>query len=163
MRSAARGDFERAYRLLEPSAAHQTTPERVAQRWSEVALYAMGCLRTSDTRRAIDLALSAMQASEAPGVRLSITRLYLALALAFLGRASEVQDLLRAVSVEADVPQRIREIGTAVGVLCEYALGADNHRTLALALEALHTHSLGGFARVFESLPSRDVLVDLAV
>jgi hypothetical protein len=120
-------------------------------------------MRTGDASRAIDLALSAMQASEAPGVRLSMTRLFLALALAFLGREADAQGLLQAVSADADVPQRIREIGAAIGVLCAYALGAENHRDLALALEALHTHSLGGFARVFESLPSRNALADLAV
>jgi hypothetical protein len=58
---------------------------------------------------------------------------------------------------------RFREIGTAVSALCEYALGAENHRDIALALQALHAHSLGGFARVFESLPARNAPVDLAV
>ncbi|MGB6985560.1 MAG: hypothetical protein WBD74_06220 [Candidatus Aquilonibacter sp.] len=163
MRSAARGDFERAYRLLEPTAAHQTTDERVAQRWSEVALYAVGCMRTADAARAIDQAFSALQASDAPGSRLARTRLYLALSLAFLGRAAEAQQLLQAVSVAGDVPYRIREIGSAVQALCEYALGAENHHDLALALQALHTRSLGGFARVFESLPSRHAAVDLAL
>lgn len=163
MRSAARGDFERAYRLLEPSAANQATPERVAQRWSEVALYAIGCTRTADAARAIEQAHVALRASDVPGERLSRTRLYLALALAFLGRTTEARSLLRTVSAETDVPQRIREIGTAVSVLCDYALGADNHHALAVALNALHAHSLGGFARVFESLPSRGALADLAV
>jgi tetratricopeptide (TPR) repeat protein len=163
MRSAAHGDFERAYRLLEPTAAHQTTPERVAQRWSEVALYAMGCMRTEDASRAIEQARLALQACDVPGERLSRTRLYLALSLAFLARASEAHDLLQAHSAEADVPVRFREIGTAVSALCEYALGAENHRDIALALQALHAHSLGGFARVFESLPARNAPVDLAV
>ncbi|HTU70428.1 MAG TPA: AAA family ATPase [Candidatus Baltobacteraceae bacterium] len=158
MRSAARGDFERAYRLLEPTAAQQTTPGRVALRWSEVALYAVGCMRIDDAARAIDRARSALQTSDDSPERRSRTRLYLALALAFLGRAAEATGLLHAVSAEANVPQRIREIGTAVAVLCDYALGAENHHAVAVALEALHARSLGGFARVFESLPSRVAL-----
>ena len=163
MRSAARGDFERAYRLLKPSAAHQTTPERVAQRWSEVALYAIGCSRKDDAARAIEQAQLALRTCNSPGQRLSRTRLFLAITLAFLGRAREAQDLLQAHLLEPDVPARIRELGSAVTALCEYALGAENHRDLALTLRALYAHSLGGFARVFESLPSRNALADLAV
>ncbi len=158
MRSAARGDFERAYRLLEPSAAHQTTPERIAQRWSEVALYAIGCSRKADAARAIERARAALEASSAPAARLSRSRLFLALSLAFLGRESEVRGLLDEVEAEADVPHRIREIGSAIGTLCDYALGAKNHHAVAVALDLLHASSLGGLARVFESLPSRIAL-----
>jgi len=158
MRSAARGDFERASRLLEPGAANQTTPERVAQRWAEVALYSIGSGRKDDAARAVDFARAALEASEAPGARLSRSRLFLALSLAFLGRASEARTLLQRVEAEADVPQRIREIGTAIALLCDYALGERNVRAVSVALEALHAHSLGGFARVFESLPSPSVL-----
>ncbi|HTV92891.1 MAG TPA: tetratricopeptide repeat protein [Verrucomicrobiae bacterium] len=158
MRSAARGDFERAYRLLEPSAAHQTTPERVAQRWSEVALYAIGCSRKEDAARAIEQARAALETSAASAARLSRSRLFLALALAFLERESEARRLLDEVNAEADVPQRIREIGEAIGALSDYALGAKNHRAVSVALDVLHARSLGGIARVFESLPSRVAL-----
>jgi tetratricopeptide (TPR) repeat protein len=158
MRSAARGDFERAYRLLEPGAAHQTTPERVAQRWSEVALYAIGCSRKDDAARAIEQGRIALGSSAAPAGRLSRSRLFLALALAFLGRESEVRALLDEVDAGADVPQRTREIGMAIGTLCDYALGRENHHAVGTALTVLHERSLGGIARVFESLPSRIAL-----
>jgi tetratricopeptide (TPR) repeat protein len=158
MRSAARGDFERAYRLLEPSARHQTTTERVAQRWSEVALYAIGCGRKDDASRAIQLAREALVASDAPRARLARSRLFLALSLAYLEREREARALLDDVTREADVPQRIRDVGAAIEALCEYALGAENHHAVALALDALHRRSLGGFARVLESLPTRAAL-----
>ncbi|HUA09462.1 MAG TPA: hypothetical protein VMA98_09320 [Candidatus Acidoferrales bacterium] len=163
MRSAARGDFERAYRLLEPTAAHQTSDERRAQRWSEVALYAVGCLRVDEALRAIEQANLSLEASTAPGARTARARLLLALSLAFLGREPEARALLRDVNEEAEVPDRILEIGEAISALCDYAFGAENHRAVAAALETLHAHSLGGFARVFESLPSRHALVDLAI
>jgi tetratricopeptide (TPR) repeat protein len=163
MRSAARGDFERAYRLLEPTAAQQTTAERVAQRWSEVALYAVGCMRSADAARAIDEASRAMRDSDAPGARLSRIRLYMALVFAFLGRAHDAQEQLHAVAGEVDVPQRVRRIGAAVAALCEYALGAANHHVLANTLGELHAHALGGIARVFEALPARDARVDVSL
>jgi hypothetical protein len=141
--------------LLEASAAHQTTQERVAQRWSEVALYAIGCSRTEDAARAIDNARTALATSDAPQARLARSRLFLALSLSYLGRSDEVQALLNEVASVADLPQRIRELGSAVATLCAYALGAPDHRSVAAALERLHAHALGGFARVFASLPSR--------
>jgi len=155
LRSAAHGDFERAYRLLHPTAMHQAGAERIAQRWSEVALYAAGAMRNLEATEALDHGLAALAECGNPSARSTRARLYFSLTLALVGRLVEAASLLEHVRNESNVPARLRVIEGGVAALCRYASGEDNYHDIAKALRAMHERECGGIARLFESLPSR--------
>ena len=154
LRSAGRGDFERAYRLLYPTATHQAGAERIAQRWAEVALYATGAKRHTEAAEALDRGLAALADCGTASARSARARLYFALALSLMGRAVESAELLREVATAATLPERLRTIEAGVAAICRYASGADNYRDVAGALRLMHDRDCGGIARVFEALPS---------
>jgi len=156
MRSAMHGDFARAFRLLHPTAPNQAGSERVALRWAEVALYAAGARLAADAAEAIAHGLTALAADASTSNRALRARLYLALSLALLGRGDESAPLLAQVAAVAGAPDRIRAIEAAVVALCAYVGGAENHRAVAAALNGMHARDVGGIARVFEALPSRE-------
>jgi len=159
MRSAMHGDFARAYRVLHPTAPHQAGAERIALRWAEVALYAAGARRHDDAGEAIRNALShlgELAGADATSNRAHRARLFVALALALLGRGAENRALLDAVARERDAPERIRAIEGAVIALCDYLGGAANHGAVAAALAAMRERECAGIARLFEMLPSRE-------
>jgi ATP/maltotriose-dependent transcriptional regulator MalT len=155
MRSAARGDFARAYRLLHPTAMHQAGAERIAQRWSEVALYAAGARKGIETAEALDRGLAALEQCGTTSARSARARLNFALALALTGSEAESLHLLAEVTCAQELPQRVRTIEAGVTALCGYARGEQNHRELATALRAMHDGDCGGIARLFEALPAR--------
>lgn len=155
LRSATHGDFERAYRLLFPTATNQAGPERIAQRWSEVALYAAGAMRFVKATHAVEHGLAALAQCGTSSARSARARLYFALTLALLGRHDEASSLLHDVASEPALPQRVRAIEASVQALCAYTAGEDNLHDVASALQMMCESECGGIGRLFESLPSR--------
>lgn len=155
MRSAARGDFARAFRLLHPTAPHQASADRIALRWAEVAFYAAGSLQRDEAAQALERGLEALAAADRASNRTRRARIFLAIASSLLDRGVEGRALLDDVAAERDLPERVRAIANAATALCAYVGGASNHGEVAAALRELRERECGGIAKLFEALPSR--------
>ena len=155
LRSGAHGDFERAYRLLYPTATHQAGDERIAQRWAEVALYAAGANRHVEATEAADNAMAAIARCGTSSARSARARLYAGLALALIGRGNEADSLLAGVREKPGLPDRIGTLALGFEAMCKYARGEDNRHEIVRALRDMHERDCGGIARMLESLPSR--------
>jgi ATP/maltotriose-dependent transcriptional regulator MalT len=152
LRATWSGKFDHAYNLLAPTAATQAAPDRTALRYAEVALYAAAALRTNDCDEAIVRSRSALAEVEAPTNRCRRAHLLSALALSISGRSEEASTAID-IARSGALPARLSALLGVVEALRGRCRGARNHSRIARALEDLHAHDFGGFARLCEALP----------
>jgi ATP/maltotriose-dependent transcriptional regulator MalT len=160
LRATWTGEFERACRLLGPTAAHQASFDRVALRWAEIACYAAAAMRRQDALDAVERATAALAQADAPS-RCARARIFLALATALLGRSADASQFLSELG-DAALPKRLRAAVDVVNAVADRLEGARNHDQLDDALSETYRHEFGGFARMVEALPLRAVVASLA-
>lgn len=161
LRASWAGEFEHAFRLLHPTAAHQATPDRVALRWAEVAFYAAAALRPADASDAIERATVALADADAPS-RCARSRILLCIASALLGQSTQSAAFLADLERQA-LPARLRALVPLATALAARVAGAKNHEAMARALDETRAHEFAGFARTIEALPLRRIVASLRV
>ncbi|HYW54094.1 MAG TPA: hypothetical protein VE826_08990, partial [Dongiaceae bacterium] len=155
LRAAWNADFAHAYELLAPGAPKLADRLRAAYRWAEVAVYAAAARRAPEARAAL-AALHERLAGVAPAQPLAIRAVaYRALAEMLVGdAAAAARTIAEARRLAARAPARGRALVEAIAALvaCRRE-GARRFRDLAVALDALDAHALGGVARLLARLP----------
>ena len=154
LRASWSGEFDYAFRLLQPTASQQAGDDRTALRWAEVSVYAAAAGRNGDAREAVERSKAALATADEESNRTARARLLLALTVALLGSVEEGVAMLDALGRNA-LPGRLHALGRAIAVLHDRMRGANNHDALDAALRALDAASFGGFARLIEALPLR--------
>ncbi|HZY98260.1 MAG TPA: AAA family ATPase [Candidatus Baltobacteraceae bacterium] len=152
LRATWSGEFDYAYRLLFPTAAQQAGANRTAQRWAEVALYAVAARRPADAREATDRVTEALSAVEQESNRTARARLLAYLATALSGNARGGTKFIATLATSR-LPKRLASLHAAVRAIAERIEGAPNHDDMDLALRALYANDFGGVARMLEALP----------
>jgi putative nucleotidyltransferase with HDIG domain len=148
------GEFAAARAMLLPTAEHQATSERKAQRWAEVALYAAAAGDASGGAHALDMANFHLAGDVESPIKREATFLILGLCSWVVGDAPRANDYLARGSTLTGRAPRIGALRAAL--TCLLADGAENER-LALYLPArlreLRALAYGGMARLIEALP----------
>lgn len=148
-----RGEFERAYALLAPSASQQRGFEWKAQRHAELALYAAACDHGSDARREVTAAEHAIVQARAGTHMATQAQITLGIAQSLLGDRQDAERWFKAARVDVASFPRLLQLLNAVETLHRRWGGAANHSDLLHALAGLYEAKLGGIARMLEQIP----------
>jgi hypothetical protein len=153
LRSTWSGDFGGAYRLLASSASQQWSADRKALRWAEIAVYAAAAKLSAEAGEAYRKAVDLLEGVE-PDLRVSRTRLLLALAMILLGRGDSAREMFELVATASGaLSPRLNALRRALAALAERYRGVGNAGTMLHALNDLREHHFGGVARMLMSLP----------
>jgi len=153
LRSTWNGDFGGAYRLLASSASQQWSADRKALRWAEIAVYAAAANLSVEAGAAYRKAVDLLEGVE-PDLRVSRTRLLLALAMILLGRGDSARELFELIATASGaLSPRLNALRRALAALAERYRGVVNAGTMLHALNDLREHHFGGIARMLMSLP----------
>ncbi len=147
------GDFFGAYRLLEPSADSQISPDRQARRYAEIALYAAAAGFRERASAAADRALRLVREIGTADATLLHTQAAIALTFVLLRRRARAAKLLDEVVRRAAGSARLTALVDAVTLVAERWAYGVTPLGLGAALERLAVLDLGGYARMIESLP----------
>lgn len=152
LRSAARGDFAEAQRLLVASGQRQITPDRRALRFSEIALYAAAAQMRSAAESALEDVVPQLDSLE-PFIRRTVrTQLNCVLALRLLGYIDRARALAAATKLRDN--DRLCAFKAAVEAILRRWDGECNVAEVAQTLEMLHAQHFGGLANVLAALPN---------
>ncbi len=150
---ASKRRFREAYDLLSPTCERRMTPDRLALRYSEVALYAAAAGLPEESAVACDRVQANYAELEAPVPRTVRTRLNYSLALALLGRDRDASIVLRDVDQVKDLSSaRLAAYADAVTEILDRWNGKSNHHHLYQALRRLKERGLGGIAAMLSGL-----------
>jgi DNA-binding CsgD family transcriptional regulator len=154
LRTAWSGDFIGAWRRVDGTAAHQSTPERRAIRAADTALYAFAAGMHTQGDSALQEARGALAKSPAPTRRTIRAWLVLALGELLRGHAGaahhHVSEAERAL---APSMHRLRTFAQCVRTLYRIALGQSDNSALLASLERMRSDHLGGTVKLIEALP----------
>jgi LuxR family maltose regulon positive regulatory protein len=144
LRAAWTGDFAAAYRLTDDAAERALYGAAAHEREA-----AEGAMRAATER------LASLDADTGPlGTRVTLARLWLALAALILGRAAVANNLLRDLEREARrLPAGMRALCGLVRAAYVHAETGAGHRDVTAALAAVREAGLGGYATLVERLP----------
>jgi LuxR family maltose regulon positive regulatory protein len=144
LRAAWTGDFAAAYRLTDDAAERALYGAAAHEREA-----AEGAMRAATER------LASLDADTGPlGTRVTLARLWLALAALILGRAAVANNLLRDLEREARrLPAGMRALCGLVRAAYVHAETGAGHRDVTAALAAVREAGLGGYASLVERLP----------
>jgi tetratricopeptide (TPR) repeat protein len=155
LQASWKGDFERALRILAPTADQQVDAERRALRWSEIALYAAAAGERRQAVLALASARRRLKLGSPSGPRAWRSRLYCALTFVLLGRPRLGARLATIVGEELpEGSRRLRALGGAILALADWRSGDTGHLTLVAALDGLRRQNFAGLARLIENLPA---------
>jgi ATP/maltotriose-dependent transcriptional regulator MalT len=156
LRAAWDGRFEHAYDLLAPGVEKLFDDDRIAYRWSEIAVYAAAAGKFAESRDAIGRSresLSGLAADQPLAVR---TAAYLALAQILLDDDDDASlgALADARAAARNTHGRIRSLVETIAAFYDCRTPA-TAATLALGdmLDDLERRELGGVARLIGRLP----------
>jgi ATP/maltotriose-dependent transcriptional regulator MalT len=151
LRAAWRGDFRHAHELLAQAQEHQSD-ERVAERFSELALYA--CAAGTPDDEAEKKAYDALARWNKPTRRAMRSRLMLAFCELARGRTALAHRQLAVVSRHVDPTMtRLDALYHTASALYRTVLGQGDPEALAGTLERLRAEQFGGIARLLEAIP----------
>ena len=158
LRAAWSGDFSYALELVSGTAAEQTSPQRRALRWAEIALYAAGAGRRADAQNALRAAqheLNKERSWEPAASKRAIKALLTqAIAHMLLGQLESAHKLLRLVEREQQsMSARLRALLQAVRAIHVHMQTELNHQDVSAGLDLLRRHEYGGMALLLERLP----------
>jgi LuxR family maltose regulon positive regulatory protein len=153
LRAAWSGDFARAFRLLENTAADLSESDRRTLRWSEIALYAFAAGLHDEGNVAVHEWANAMQACKEPSRRTIRSHVFMALAEMVRGHSSAAHRHLTEADRAIEGPMtRMRALVSAVRTVHRVQLGQAESSGFANALERLRAEQFGGIARLLESI-----------
>ena len=150
------GYFSRAHDILSSSAEQQTSADRQALRWAEIALYGAAAGDTADAARAVTKALRAIKSGDTgSNLRFWRARLLCALTFLLLGRLRTTRLIVN--GLRRDIPTKFTRAHAflqAVEALLARRGGRRNYDDVITALDTLRRSQSGGLARLLEALPS---------
>lgn len=154
MQAAWKGEFRRAYELVKDSVPAQSSGDRRALYWSELAFYAFAAGVHEAGEHATAQAVHELGALPRRGLRAARSLLFLALAELVRGHDSAAhRHLAEADAITKDLP-RARAFVHAVRVLHRIHLGQADPAALESELEQLRDAEFAGIARLLAALPS---------
>ncbi|HEV3155665.1 MAG TPA: hypothetical protein VGZ02_17805 [Candidatus Baltobacteraceae bacterium] len=153
LRLAACGDFEEAYRLLASTGERQTSQDRGALRFAEVALYAAASGNFEAAMPAARESQKLLRGVD-PSPRASRTSAVLSVAFYLMGHHAEAKLLLRGIPANSGVSSRAQVLVHALEVIFGRWEGHCRYLAVLEALEALKNSDFGGIAAVLAALPA---------
>jgi LuxR family maltose regulon positive regulatory protein len=153
LRASWGGEFRRAYDLLAGTAEEQSSGERRALRFSEIALYAAAAGLGDEAEAALRAAQTALEAPP-PSRRTIRSHVFLALAELVRGHATAAhRHLSEAERTLAPPMRRLRALTGAARALYRVQLEQSDQAALSGALERLRAEHFGGLSRLIAALP----------
>ena len=153
LRATWSGDFHRAYRLIAPTAEKQITPNRQAQRYAEIAVYAAAAGLRGEATAAAARALATAPKSGPADKTVTFTKAYVALALALLGRRARATQILLKLSRSRFLTPRLEQLIHAIRTINERWTRGSYSTELRSVLDRLDACDFGGIGRLIEALP----------
>ncbi|HKU68425.1 MAG TPA: LuxR C-terminal-related transcriptional regulator, partial [Candidatus Baltobacteraceae bacterium] len=154
MRATWSGDFQRAYDMFEESPPMQSSPDRRALAWSQLAFYASACGLQEQSDRALERARGELHEVSAPALRSTLSLVYLALAHLVRGHDAASHRYLSEAEGTARAWPRARAFAQAIRTLRRVRLEQADAQAYRAELDRLVAIHLGGIARMLEALPS---------
>jgi LuxR family maltose regulon positive regulatory protein len=154
MRATWSGDFRGAYDMFEESPPMQSSPDRRALAWSQLALYAAACGLQTQSEHAIENARSELHGIAAPALRSTLSLVYLALSELVRGHEAASHRYLADAESAAKSWPRARAFAQTVRVLRRVRLEQTDEAAYYAELKRLESIHLGGIARMLAALPS---------
>ncbi|HET9095462.1 MAG TPA: LuxR C-terminal-related transcriptional regulator [Candidatus Baltobacteraceae bacterium] len=153
MQAAWTGDFRRAYEIGREAAPLQSSSDRRALYWSELAFYAFAAGLHEAGEDAMSQAVRELARITRRGLRAARSLLFLALAQLVRGHDSAAHRYVNdAETLTRDWP-RARALAHAVRVLHRIYLGQSEYAALQAETEQLRRTEFGGIARLLAALP----------
>lgn len=153
MQAAWSGDFRRAYEIGRETAPLQSSSDRRALYWSELAFYAFAAGLHEAGEGAMAQAVSELAQIPRRGLRAARSLLFLSLAQLVRGHDSAAHRYVNdAEALTRDWP-RARALAHAVRVLHRIYLGQTEYAALEAETEQLRQAEFGGVARLLAALP----------
>jgi len=147
------GDFRRAYEMFESAPPTQSSPDRRALAWSQLAFYAYASGQQEQGERALENARAELHAIRAAALRSTLSLVYLALAELVRGHETASHRYLSEAETLAKRWPRARAFAQAVRTLRRTQLAQSDPQAYASELERLRAVNLGGIARMLAALP----------
>jgi ATP/maltotriose-dependent transcriptional regulator MalT len=153
IRATWSGDFRRAYEMFEDSPPMQSSGDRRALAWSQLAFYAFASGLQPQGERATESARSELLHLSAPALRSTLSLVYLALAQLVRGHDTTAHRFLSDAEAAAKRWPRARAFAQAVRTLQRIRLEQADAKAFDAELERLGGVDLGGIARMLKALP----------
>ena len=153
MQRSWRGEFESAYKLLEPAAAHAAGEDHRALREAQLGFFAAGAHRNvaarEHARRASRL-LDLIDPSTHKAVR---ARILLALAKSALGDVAGAEDQFACCAESAARFPRLAAVRDGAVLIHRWIQGDANAAALSESFALMHRRGAGGFAMMLDEFP----------
>ncbi|MBV8332867.1 MAG: hypothetical protein JO192_09055 [Candidatus Eremiobacteraeota bacterium] len=154
LRAGWQGNFREAYTAVADTAETQTTDERRASRFAELAEYAFAGGMPEEGQAAYDAAVAALAQCKRPSRRSLRARLNLVYVDLLRGHTAAAQRALSEVERAIEPSMRwLRAMAQVARTLYRIQLGQAERAVLAADLERLRAAHFGGIARLLTALP----------
>jgi DNA-binding CsgD family transcriptional regulator len=148
------GDFARAYEMARESIPQQSSGDRRALCWSEIAFYALASGRHDDGEPAIANAVRELESVARPALRATRSLTFLALAELVRGHDAASHRYLTEAEASAKQFPRARAFAHAVRVLHRIHLRQADESALQAEIEHLRQVGFAGMAHLLAALPA---------
>jgi ATP/maltotriose-dependent transcriptional regulator MalT len=148
-----KGDFYRAYRLLQWSGEHQINPDRQAYRFAEIAVYAAAAGLREEASSAAERALAIARSLRSVDKTVLQTLSFVALTFVLLRRPARAAKLLAELSLRTQHSERTALVVRVIQRLAVRWIRSPLSSDFSADLELLERRDLGGLARMIEALP----------